>query len=175
MALFGTQQRKEMAKLEQEISRLQPEERAILSDILVDTIPAEREMKRRIQLGRLAGREFEKEVALPARGEQFKEKLAFRRESLETRKGITTEETEARHARARAGIQSGEEIDMGRLAQRDRVREYERGQLPLAYGIGVAGIGASGLMGYSQMQRDIKAAERWDKDRKKWNLISGSK
>ncbi len=125
----------------QKIRRMRPDQLAILNTLALDES--------------FAGEEMRKEIAMSALSQRDKFRTA--RLDLAERGGAE------RFERSKAGLGLRGES----LALRREGFEFERGQLPISTGIGLAGVAASGFMGHQRLKLDTQLSQQMIRDRRR--------
>ncbi len=125
----------------QKIRRMRPDQLAILNTLALDES--------------FAGEEMRKEIAMSALSQRDKFRTA--RLDLAERGGAE------RLERSKAGLGLRGES----LALRREGLEFERGQLPISTGIGLAGVAASGFMGHQRLKLDTALSQQMIRDRRR--------
>ncbi len=124
----------------QKIRRMRPDQLAILNTLALDESFADAEMRKEIAMSALSRRD------------------RFRTESLDLAKRGSASAFELR--------KSGLGLRREGLNLRREGFEFEKGQLPISTGIGLAGVAASGFAGHQRLKLDTALAQQMIKDRR---------
>lgn len=153
----------ETPEYQQKLSKLSREERRVLGSFLADDDEAERDMKNRLALMELGGREKTGNRSLALQERRQTEELGLGKERLATTTRLAEKEMGQRERLSGEQNAAREAITRRRLSVEEGITrdqwDFERGQMPWSTGIGIANVAAGGLTGYANMRRDEQNAE----------------
>lgn len=162
MPNLGFMNTPEYQKLMLRVNRMRPEQMAVLNSLLVETDPAQADMKRQIMYGRLGEAKKGGEERLTLKTRDVREIMPLREKAFDVRTGLREAEQTQRLDLGLRGMESSYANQVARMEsdeglRRERLEREQSEILPAAL-ISGANVLTSAGIGYANM----KASERYE-------------